>query len=254
MVTRFRLPVWATVAGAYADAARDADALARLAFGPVLALSLMVALAHLLPWPSGPSAALFLVAQLLLGVIFASACQRRLLVGGEPDSVMAALAWQRRHWIYLRATLLVLAVTIAGSTAAGMALVAAAGGALSASAGALLAPPCLVASIYVSSRLSIMLPAAAVDAPARPADGWRLTQGNGWRLALVNLIAALPLAFANAGAVVLLEQLREGFALTESATAAFLGALAINAVSFAGLGVSALALALAYRGLIAARG
>ncbi|MSO70442.1 MAG: hypothetical protein EXQ88_00240 [Alphaproteobacteria bacterium] len=219
----------------------------------MLALALLVTFGTLLQAPHLAFALVAIVARFASLVAFAVACQRRFLVAGEPVDVLTALTWRRRHWTYLLAMLLIVAVTI-GSLAAALSLTNAATGEIVGLPAAAIGLGLIVAALYASSRLASMLPAAAIEAPAEVSISWMRTEGNGWRLVLINILAALPPTLANAFVAILTERVVATYALQTSATAIFLGALAGIALSFAGLALSSLALAAAYRALVAARG
>lgn len=242
-----------TVAGAYRFALRDRLALARLAFGPVLALALLIALGTILQVPRLAFAVVALVAQFAVLVIFAIACQRRFLLAGESDDVISALTWRRRHWTYLSALLLIVAITM-GSLALVFSVTPSAGRGAGDLAQAVFVLGLVVAAIYGNSRLAMMLPAAAIDEPVKMRLSWQQTDGNGWRLVLINIIAALPPTLAHTFVALMFEQIVAAYALETSATAIFLGALANLSLSLAGLALSSLAVAASYRALVAARG
>jgi len=63
---------------------------------------------------------------------------------------------------------------------------------------ACLAPAVLLAT-YFASRLSLILPAMATDKPRTLAGAWRLSAGNGWRLAFASVCVMLPVELVIVG-------------------------------------------------------
>lgn len=49
-----------------------------------------------------------------------------------------------------------------------------------------------VGLVYLSARLSFVVPVAAVDQSPRLEDAWELSRGNGWRLVAVSLVVSVP--------------------------------------------------------------
>ncbi len=50
----------------------------------------------------------------------------------------------------------------------------------------------MIAAVYVSVRLSLVLPAIATDQGRPLREAWRLSRNNGWRLAAASILVLLP--------------------------------------------------------------
>ena len=57
----------------------------------------------------------------------------------------------------------------------------------------------LFPAFYVTLRLSLALPATAVDRDSHFGRSWRASRGNGWRMVMVTVLAMLPVEAINAG-------------------------------------------------------
>ncbi len=60
-------------------------------------------------------------------------------------------------------------------------------------------PPAVLLATYFASRLSLILPAMATDKPRTLAGAWRLSAGNGWRLAFASVCVMLPVELVIVG-------------------------------------------------------
>jgi hypothetical protein len=213
-MSRVPLPIAATLQSAFAEVLRARVPLARamLLPGAVIALS-SVALhlsardhaadrtaraAHLLLFSLGKSAVSGLAA-----VLIAVSCHRLVLLGHDSLPARWGVHWSDREFAFLaRAFVLGLLPAMAGGV--GYVVSAHMGLDRSTYRDLLFASWPLLA--YPTSRLSLVLPATATDQRLTFAQAWRMSSGNGWRLAIVLL--TVPLLLTGLAVPLLLTGLR----------------------------------------------
>jgi hypothetical protein len=76
------------------------------------------------------------------------------------------------------------------------------------------------AAAYVTGRLTLVLPALAVDRRRPLREAWRLSAGNGWRLVAASLIVLVPMESIAALCGAAAAEARHSFAYVPLATAA----------------------------------
>ncbi|MHA1566199.1 MAG: hypothetical protein ACTSX7_12870 [Alphaproteobacteria bacterium] len=147
-----------------------------------------------------PAFRLALPLQIILGLIvttlFSVTWHRRYLLPEVSLTVAATLNWTQRHWRFLRAMLvffgIYMALIMAFSVIFSVLVLL-----LRSSGDPTQAPVLLAAAfpilIYCLARLSLLFPAAAVDERLSVKACWQRTQGNGWRIFFIYLLASLPL-------------------------------------------------------------
>jgi hypothetical protein len=196
---------------------------------------------------------------LLLYIMFAVAWHRRYLMRGESSTVWSALRWDPRKMKFLLHFLLIamiagalVTVPIVMLTIFGVVLnfAAAANEAsppmdvntLSSAIG--LAAGILTITVYL--RLSLWLPATAVDAPFSLLESWRLGRGNNLRLFIVTCGAEIGLwVFA------MILNFAVGSLPTGSITMHLIVALLENALAYAVLAAGIAAISICYERLLA---
>lgn len=199
-VAQTHLPVIATVRGACREILLRPGRCLRVALLPAL-LAFALKFIHLevteqFPWYLIPGYCIGVLPYLLLGLLW----HRVLLLGGRSGGVLQAITLQR-------------AMTFVGCSAATVTLLglpfivviadlyadvyfslpawlSPSGPNAEAISFALLAA--LLWAAYVAVRISLAFPAAAVDARLGLVGSWRLTRGNGLRIASAVLLIALP--------------------------------------------------------------
>jgi hypothetical protein len=216
-----RLPVLKVLFGAAYTVWRDRGVFARGLAVPMIALT-----AVYICWPKrgGPLwlALAFSLVYLLLATLIAVTCHRLVLIGRGAWSGNWVPPWSIRETRFLGWMLGICFISFI--------------------AGALVALPLsgvrgiawLVISAvtaYVAARCSLVLPAAAVDERLSFSGSWRLSRGNGWRLALI--VTGLP--YAMSWLVWILY--RQGATMVERAVLTFL-ASALIALEVAALSIS----------------
>ena len=132
------------------------------------------------------------VVEQIFGVGFAVGIHRFVLAG-EARPGIGFFRWDRHFIRYLLLTLLLmLLAAVAAVMVAGISIDPATQTVRGGSAVALIGSVVLFVVLLVITRLSLLLPAAALgeEVPARTI--WQATQGNGFRLLVTMLLAALP--------------------------------------------------------------
>ena len=146
-----------------------------------------------------------LIVSTLFYVMFAVAWHRRCLKPQEQTTIMTALKWDPRKTRFLFRSLAIAVVLL--SVALPVAIILSIlGGSIAffstvGGADQKAVPTTLIffATIIIgglfmliNGRLSLWLPAAAVDEPSTMLEAWNLGQGNTWRLAGIILLACAP--------------------------------------------------------------
>ena len=193
-------------------------------------------------------------------IMFAVAWHRRYLVPDELITVRAALRW---GWRQTRFLLLTIAVGLIAALAFAVSffVVSLIGGLLLddqgqtalgglAFAALVIAAALVVLSIY--GRLSMWFPSTAVDHRMSLRECWAFSRGNGWRLALIIVLVAIPIVLLALLVNVPMMLAVIGAGLFYSLTVQLVVSLIQLGISFimAAAGVSALSIA--YRELITA--
>ncbi len=218
-----KVPVWSTVGGAFAFVWRERKRFAALAFAPVLFASLITVLflwampvetmmevaqgqRSMAPMVIGIFAVNLITA--LLWVTFSVAWHRRYLMPGEDVTIGQALMWRMRQTRFglrfIGIGLLVTVIWIFGGGAFGLmgwATESAASDTVKTFGGILSVTAIFAMMIFAFlafARLSLWLPAAAVEAPLKMTEVWRITRGNGWRLIAITALVAIPFAITGA--------------------------------------------------------
>ncbi len=203
---------------------------------------------------------LFAAINVAVFIMFAVAWHRRYLVPDELTTVRAALRW---GWRQTRFLLLTIAVGLIAALAFAVSffVVSLIGGLLLddqgqtalgglAFAALVIAVGLVVLSIY--GRLSMWFPSNAVDHRMSLRECWAFSRGNGWRLALIIVLVAIPMVLLALLVNVPMMLAVIGAGLFYSLTVQLVVSLIQLGISFimAAAGVSALSIA--YRELITA--
>ncbi len=274
-----RVAVFKTVLGAYAFVWQARKDFVSLAIPLVVVLAIVAAL-HGWLWPpvfattleeleaamadrrggSMLGMIILVVFNWAVYVVFAVAWHRSYLIPAEATTVGAALRWRRRQTRFL--LLLILAFLIAGvAPVIGTIVVTVIGVLVIADESQLIIwTPILVAvsvvmvflALPIYGRLTMWFPSTAVDHRMSLGECWAFSRGNGWRLGVLILLAALPaiipvgvINFVSLGIV-------SGAGLGGSLTLQLILALVQNGIGFIGTAASVSALSIAYRELMAA--
>ncbi len=273
-----RVPVFKTVTGAYAFVWQARKDFVSLALPLVVAVAIVGALYGWL-WPpvfaTTPEeieaamanrwdgamlvGLLFAAIYVAVFIMFAVAWHRRYLVPDELTTVRAALRWGWRQTRFLLLTIavgliaaLAFAVSLLVISLVGAFLLRDAGqtaiGGL-AFAALVIAVGLVVLSIY--GRLSMWFPSTAVDHRMSLRECWAFSRGNGWRLALIIVLVAIPMVLLALLVNVPMMLAVIGAGLFYSLTVQLVVSLIQLGISFIMTAVGVSALSIAYRELMA---
>jgi hypothetical protein len=209
-----KVPVWQTAAGSYLFVRGHMRDLARIGWLPLAALVAISLVFGIFEPVDGASRALPTVAGGLLGSLLQGAVAAIVLVAWHRvallDGSPPPLAPGRRDGAYflrmLVLSLLFLLVWVLTFLAAEIILIGGhflwTGGAPATAAdagdtayvvlGYMAAVAGLVPAFYLALRLSLTLPATALDRSATFAQAWAASRGNGWRMTVATILALLP--------------------------------------------------------------
>lgn len=279
-----RIPAWSTTSGAFAFVWLERKRFLLLAFAPILIASLvnvlfvwMLFVGPMAEAPEGDrSTALSLatwvtgVVTVLLWVTFSVAWYRRYLVPGEDVTVAQALMWRMRQTRLLLRALAMILIVVGLWIGGGMVLSLVSSLFIDAgieSAGFvarfsvyLVDFALFVVLVLAFARLSMWLPAAAVDDPVKLAYVWQMTRHNAWQLVGVFLMVMAPFAVADIVFGLMFEIALLGIALELVAQRGTAGGmnlllmfaivfLPVMAYSYVNIAVGVTALSIAFRRL-----
>lgn len=195
-------------------------------------------------------------------VMFAVAWHRRCLRPEEQTTILIALKWDRRKTLFLFRFILISVISliaalpvlivsgIVGMTGAGGLAVSGAGGPTTADLIVQVIKLLLLFVVMlVQVRLSLLLPATALDQKLTLMEAWVIGRGNSWRL-----LAVLLLSVAPAMVIVLLVgsavgAISQATGLGALLTFRFIGQLALDFASYIVVAASVSALSMSYRAL-----
>lgn len=195
-------------------------------------------------------------------VMFAVAWHRRCLKSEEQTTILTALRWDRRKTLFLLRFFLisivslvaVLPVLVIGSivgffTAAGMAT----GGVGGPTTGVLMQQVAkmvlVVAVMLVQVRLSLLLPATALDQKLTLMEAWVMGRGNSWRLFGVLIMSIAPAMVVLILVASAINGLAQGTGLGDTLTFQFIVRLIFNMAYYIVIAASVSALSISYRKL-----
>lgn len=196
-----KLPVLSVVKAGFSEAGHHWQALLKALIIPAIAMAWMRVAINRTPQEYGWMLTA-LVIGVPAGVLFAVACHRIVLLGEDSLFNRWGLYWTAREmrfigWSILVGLLLFLVLMLTFPIVWAVVELAAAAdmpiewlgeGAAEVLGWAIYAP-----TAYLMSRICLVLPATAVDQRPRLGDAWRLSRGNGWRLAIALAVPGLLL-------------------------------------------------------------
>jgi hypothetical protein len=195
-------------------------------------------------------------------VMFAVAWHRRCLRPEEQTTILAALKWDRRKTQFLLRFILISVISVVAALPVLIvsSIVGGAGGLGMGASGAggpttatlivqLVKLVTIFAVMLVQVRLSLLLPATALDQKLTLLEAWAIGQGNSWRL-----LAVLLLSVAPAMVIVLLVgsaigAISHATGLGGLLTYRFIAQLALDFASYIVVAASVSALSMSYRAL-----
>ncbi len=209
-------------------------------------LSAMIGLSFIVTFGGLISVAVNLAVQ----VMFAVAWHRRYLVPNEVTTVRATLRWGPRHTRFL---LLAIGVwALGGASAFILSIIV--GSLFGRLFGAIIGTPAaggILAGfvlVLIYARLSLLFPSTSVDHRMSFSECWRVTRGNGWRLALIIILIAAPVWVIT----YLIDFIVVPRVLTGSLTVQFAGNILSISLWFIGIAAGVSALSISYRALLEA--
>lgn len=185
-----KLPVWATSVMAWRLVGINAPVLLRTGWGPaILILATDFLLMPMLPFAEESLTGTLsnTLLQVLPTALLLVPVHRMILLDEEPPTDIAALHAGTAHAKFIKRTLMLDAVAFAlypifelsAYVLGPLAIIAVLGLGLPAT--------------YAIARLSLMLPASAIDQDAAIRRAWEITDGNGWRILGTMIVTAIPL-------------------------------------------------------------
>lgn len=278
-----QLPIRDTIRSVYAFLWENRNDLFRMIAAPVLVLSIfgavVAAVTPELPAPAeapttqadapeirqiriNPSAMVLFAASMMFYVMFAVAWHRRFLQSAEQPTIWSALRWDARKTRFLVRSLMislilvavalpaVIILSIIGGTVAGVSAVSGADQKAVPGLVVLLGTLALAGLVLmVNCRVSLWLPATAVDDKLTLLETWAIGQGNTWQLAAIFILCIAPcvLFFMIIDAIV--QAVAIGSGMGDTLTFQLVGALARNFANYIFIAAGVSALSICYRQL-----
>ena len=261
-----RLSIFPAISEAYEFLWENRNDFARMSALPVVILAFadVIAIALFPPQESGityEAWAARLLPAAFLYVMFSVAWHRRFLRSSETSTFWGALRWDGRKTIFLF-RLVGIFLCVALISLSPTIIVVIIGGILSMMSGAagtsVVAPQgigllgsavVMTIALLLYARLSLWLPATAVDEKYGPVAIWTLGQGNSWSLAGITLGAALPLMLGTIAITSFVHSSLMGLGLDTHLTGRFITALASGFCNYVTLAAEITALSIAYQKL-----
>jgi hypothetical protein len=198
---------------------------------------------------------------LFLYVMFSVAWHRRFLRPSENSTIWEALRWDARKTVFFL-RLVAIFVCVAVISLSPTIILTIVGGLLSivsGAAGASAAIPqgisifatgiVMTIALVLYARLSLWLPATAVDEKHTILSVWTLGRGNAWTLLGITLGAALPLMFFAILVTSSVQSMAHGLGIDSNLTGRFISALTAGFTNYLTLAAEITALSIAYQKL-----
>lgn len=144
----------------------------------------------LAPDPSLFTSMLYIIPYVILFTLFAVTCHRIVLLGNSEVPKYGILSWSQRETRFIGWTIVGYLFFTLITMFVGVFAIPVIATSFSAVFAYVIPLVVLVPGGYVLSRLSILLPATAVDERPNLKWAWNITSGNGWKLFLI--VALLP--------------------------------------------------------------
>ncbi len=197
-----RLPIWQTLIDALSAAATNWEVLLKAIALPTLVVAGVNVAMSQGEQPQFTRFLPFMVVSGLAGVLIAVSCHRLVILGADALPSRWGLFWTMRETRFVGWTIAVMLVSIltilpviliglivAGAVARSGDL--ASGSSLFPIVGVLGMLVTFPVAFYVSSRLTLVLPATAIGERPTLKQSWRLSRSNGWRLVLLRFLPML---------------------------------------------------------------
>ncbi|HAA91875.1 MAG TPA: hypothetical protein DCS82_13185 [Rhodospirillaceae bacterium] len=261
-----RLAIFACIGEAYDFMWSNRADFFRMSALPVLILAFVHTVAFTVfpqttDLPSVKAIATRETAAMFLYAMFGVAWHRRFLRHSEQTTFWEALRWDgRKTLFFLRFILAVVCATLAALPpililmigGGGMTLVSSAAGTVGMAPGHLLTFLIVIAFavwLIVFTRMSIWLPATAIDERYSFVGAWGLGRNNSWTLVGITLGAMLPLMLIISVALSFVVSILVGLGIQTNLTGLFLAGLALGFAKYLALAAEITALSVAYQKL-----
>ena len=199
---------------------------------------------------------------MLFYVMFAVAWHRRCLKSEEQTTILTALRWDRRKTLFLfrfimisviagLSTLPILVIGgIVGATGA-LGLGAAGGGGPNTPEQLIIFLNLIIIFVFmlVQVRLSLLLPATAIDQKLTLAETWAIGRGNSWRLLAILLLSMAPAMLVLIVVGSAMGAISQATGLGQAMTVEFIVRLVFNLAYYIVIAASVSALSISYREL-----
>ena len=262
-----RLGIFLTISEAYEFLWANRNDFARMSALPVLILAFadVIAIAFF-PMQDGrityQAWAVRLVPAVFLYVMFSVAWHRRFLRSSETSTFWEALRWDGRKTVFF-IRLISIFLCVALISLSPTIIIAIIGFIISTMSGVIgmsAVPPqgisllgstiVMTIALLLYARLSLWLPATAVDERYGPTAIWRLGQGNSWSLVGITLGAALPMMLGAFAIGSFVQSFVTGLGINGHLTGRLITALASGFCNYVTLAAEITALSIAYRKLL----
>jgi len=195
-------------------------------------------------------------------VMFAVAWHRRCLRPEEQTTILTALKWDRRKTLFLFRFILISVVSFIGALpvliisgiigmtgAGGMAVSGVGGPGTAVFMMQALKLILIVVALLVQVRLSLLLPATALDQRLTLMEAWVISRGNSWRLLAVLLLSIAPAMVIVVLVASAISAIAQATGLGGTLTFQFIIRLAFNFAYYIVIAASVSALSMSYRAL-----
>lgn len=199
---------------------------------------------------------------MLFYVMFAVAWHRRCLKSEEQTTILTALRWDRRKTLFLFRFILISIIAglstlpilviggIVGATGA-LGLGAAGGGGPNTPEQIVIFLNLILIFVFmlVQARLSLLLPATAIDQKLTLVETWTIGQGNSWRLLSILLLSMAPAMLVLIVVGSAMGAVSQAPGLGQTVTVEFIVRLVFNLAYYIVIAASVSALSISYRQL-----
>lgn len=199
---------------------------------------------------------------MLFYVMFAVAWHRRCLKSEEQTTILTALRWDRRKTLFLFRFILISIIAglstlpilviggIVGATGA-LGLGAAGGGGPNTPEQIVIFLNLILIFVFmlVQARLSLLLPATAIDQKLTLVETWSIGQGNSWRLLSILLLSMAPAMLVLIVVGSAMGAVSQAPGLGQTVTVEFIVRLVFNLAYYIVIAASVSALSISYRQL-----
>lgn len=256
---KYNLPAMGMIKDAFLYVANERSNFIAMAALPIVGLSLIgTVLAVLYPEPIltidpeterpifNMSFLPIFIVNTILYVMFAVAWHRKWLVGEADITIYSALKWDIRKTRFLGRLIQIAGISFGIMIGLNLllAFLPGTGGFMISPFGTVLAFAVLTLTF---ARLSILLPATAVDDEMDLKGCWDMTNGNGWRLGVLAILPPIPLAFIQIIIQMALFSVFDAMNVTESMVVQLILQLISHSFNYFGIAVGVSALSMAYQ-------